>query len=257
MHLITIFRSETTRRKRLGLAAACLATMATANLPATSQVSAGAPSCGCADECDGGCGREHGPIYKTLDTVAGGIEKLLFFSLKHRVGGGCDEMACDDGCDAMTMADMMMYEETHVPMGMAPPVLMQPSVAHPSPTSPGHVHAEPSLPPQSPPRQIMRSVPAPSTYSPAPARMSQPTLTPMMPPASRTPVPMPLPEGDEAMGSGLPLDRGNDDSLFDNLQDPFRDDSAQLNAPRSNDSRSTITRPASYRTSSRRVINSR
>ncbi len=246
MQPTTKFPSKSARRKRFLMAAACLATLATVNPTLVTPVTAGAPQCGCSEGCDGGCGSGHGPIYQTLDTVAGGIEKLLFFSLKHRGrSGGCDDMSCDDGCDAMTMGDMMMYEDAGLPT---------------------HVHAVPSLPPQSMPSRVIPSVPAPRLASPAmgsprtappvspsaPTVVSQPHLAPVRQPAVNFPQPVRSSDGDDATGSGLPPERGGDDSLFDNLQDPFRDDSAQLNAPSGGSRPTHSTRPASYRTSTRR-----
>ncbi len=242
MHQSPEYRTEIVRRRRMMLAAACLATLI---VPAAKATAESTP-CGCSDGCEGG----HGPVYMALDTVAGGIEKLLFLGMKHR--SHCDQTACDDGCDAMSMSEMMMYEESGFPTEMAPPVRMSPMTSHPPMPNqmmpsqrmltPSHVHSEPTLPP-----------------SPAPLKMSKPQMTaiPRSEAAIPSPMPLQLPEGD-ATGSGvLPLDRSEGDSLFDSLQDPFRDDSAQLNAPHLDRKESSKTMPASYRTSTRRVIKSR
>ena len=251
MHQSPEYRTEIKRRRRMMLTAACLATLI---VPAAN-VTADSPQCGCSDGCEGG----HGPIYKALDTVAGGIEKLLFLGLKHR--SSCDEMACDGGCDAMSMSEMMMYEDSSIPSHMAPPVRMSPMTSHPP--MPQHSHPQPmSSQHMSAPPTIQHSDPAlPPTA--APLRMSKPQMTsiPEQTPSIPRPMPRPMPlplRDDDATGSGvMPLDRSEGDSLFDSLQDPFRDDAAQLNAPRIDREGSTKTLPASYRTSSRRVIKSR
>lgn len=235
MHQSPKNRTEITRRRRSLLAAACMATFL---VPAAS-ASADSPNCG----CSGGCQGHHGPIYKALDTVAGGIEKLLFLGLKHRPFG--NRPACDDGCDAMSMSDMMMYEDMNGATEMAPPVRLSP-MPQPMPSD--------SVPSGSVPAPQIMDQPEHS-FQPSPLRSSNPTMRGVPEPEPAFPNAQPLRNlQEDATGSGvLP----NDGSLFDSLQDPFRDDSAQLNAPQMDRQRTTKTLPASYRTSSRRTIKSR
>ncbi len=49
----------------------------------------------------------HGPIYRTLDALAGGIEKVLGLSATQRASW-CDQESCDDGCDAITAMQLEM-----------------------------------------------------------------------------------------------------------------------------------------------------
>ena len=161
----------------------------------------------------------------------------------------------------MSMSEMMMYEDTSLPNHMAPPVRMTPMTSHPPMTPHSHSHQTPSQHTWAAP-MIQHSEPT-LPPSAVPLRMSKPQMNSIPEPASLvprpTPSPMPLPvREDDATGSGvIPLDRSEGESLFDSLQDPFRDDSAQLNAPHIDRQGSTKTLPASYRTSTRRVIKSR
>jgi len=78
----------------------------------------------------------HGPIYRTLDALAGGIEHVIdAASSMRRKAVRCDDQACDDGCDALTMEaygdhDLMPYETSPSPH-MAPMPLQ--AVVTPSP----------------------------------------------------------------------------------------------------------------------------
>jgi hypothetical protein len=82
---------------------------------------ASAGDCGCESAClecapvacDGACDcpprRRHNLIRKSLDLVAGGIEKVLGLDKIHcgpGCDGGCDSVGCDDGCDAMTLQEL-------------------------------------------------------------------------------------------------------------------------------------------------------
>jgi hypothetical protein len=85
-------------------------------------------ACDCA--CDCPPRRRHNLIHKSLDLVAGGIEKVLGLDKIHcgpGCDGGCDLVACDDGCDAMTLQDISRpspppYLHQTQPMAPAQPV---------------------------------------------------------------------------------------------------------------------------------------
>lgn len=121
--------------------------------------------------------RGPGPIYRTLDAVAGGIERL--FGLKKR-SHACDAFGCDDACDAAT------------PHSMLPPGEFLPMERSPQP---------------------MRSTPRPSTGGGLPATPPQP-VEPRQQPPSRPLPPPPVQQEEE--------------SIFDALSDPFKDDSASF-----------------------------
>lgn len=61
----------------------------------------------------GGHGKHtpHGPLFKTLDLVAGGIETVLQKTVLagKRQSPACDSPLCDDGCDAVTLHELEMY----------------------------------------------------------------------------------------------------------------------------------------------------
>lgn len=130
--------------------------------------------------------REAGPIYRTLDVVAGGIERV--FGL-HSRGHRCDEPGCDDACDAATLQ------------------ALTPGHGHPIP--PGTPFPHPGF------------IPTPSDQANGPFREA-PSFDPpsTRPPSTRPPRTESLP----APGSG----DDESGSFFENLSDPFEDDSAGL-----------------------------
>ena len=82
-------------------------------------------------------------IFKTLDAVAGGIEKVMGFDKCSVGGGGCDA-SCDDGCDAALMNDLMMpMPPAYTPHTTSPhaysvspgpaPMMAAPRTVHPAP----------------------------------------------------------------------------------------------------------------------------
>lgn len=138
-----------------------------------------------------------GPIYQTLDAVAGGIEKLFRLDRRsaphgaRRPGG---DSACDDGCDAATL------------------LLIDSGGGLPLPLDPADDRdlSEP-LEPFEP---DVRRTPPPSGVAPS-VRPSPPRTRPLPPPPGRPAVPPP-PQRQEPDGG----------SIFDALGDPFEDDSA-------------------------------
>lgn len=102
-----------------------------------------------------------GPIFKTLDTFAGGIE----FVLEKTVLGhgkkkkGCDAQSCDDGCDAVTLHQLNMHHNGNVAVPQAIEPLPPPSgPMHSMPTEsvPPIMDVEPTFD-----RPIRKSVPQP------------------------------------------------------------------------------------------------
>ena len=93
-----------------------------------------------------------GPVYRTLDAFAGGIERLLGLD-KHPAH--CDRSGCDDACDAALLHEMQM------PRGevweVAPPNM--PSELRPvRPAQPGSQGAEPR---RMPPERDAEPLPSP------------------------------------------------------------------------------------------------
>jgi hypothetical protein len=80
-----------------------------------------------------------GPIFKTLDAFAGGIELVLENTvLGHsKSKSGCDAQVCDDGCDAILLHELSMPQGSKLAVPEAYQTL-------PPPPSPMH-----STPPQS------------------------------------------------------------------------------------------------------------
>lgn len=183
-----------------------------------------APECGCENSCDSpACGSKSGgllskkfnmkktPLYRSLDAVAGGIEKV--FSL-HKGHSGCDEAACDDGCDAMMIQELMvpmpttdhsMHHQHHSIDSMSVP--QNYPIESPTQTIPmGQAQIPQPMP--------MESMPAPPTEAPVAQPKAievQPNTNPLLPP----------PEQAEPESS-------NEGSLFDALSDPFSDDEVRV-----------------------------
>ncbi len=137
--------------RRLHWAKLALA-VAAGSLPLADRAMAAGGSCGCHSQR--GCGdaccepRPGGPIFKTLDTLAGGIETVLQKTVLNRnaslFSGRGGKRSCDDACDAM--------------------------IAH----SHGHPHADlVPLPPAN-----AHAAPLPQAQSAAPQRPGVPTLLP-------------------------------------------------------------------------------
>ena len=129
-----------------------------------------------------------GPIFKTLDAFAGGIELVLEKTvLRHGKGKhGCDSISCDDGCDAITLHELEMYRDDHKAV---------PEAYHPSPNTDELVPASPdnSMPPMIEveptfDRPVRKTLPQPTPES-------TPLLVPKisLPPLSKTQLPKSAP----------------------------------------------------------------
>ena len=171
-----------------------------------------------------GYGREHeswratpwrpGPIYQTLDAVAGGIEKLFRLDRRsaphgaRRAGG---DSACDDGCDAATL------------------LLIESGRGSSRPLAPGDDRDRPGrLVPD------VRQAPA--------AGGAAPSVRPS-PPRTR---PLPPPPGQPAVPQQRQRQEPDGGSIFDALGDPFEDDAASR-VPRGRGSIATRPRAHSIR----------
>ncbi|MGV3486670.1 MAG: hypothetical protein ACO1RT_19790 [Planctomycetaceae bacterium] len=202
---------------------------------------------------------EHGPIYRTLDALAGGIEKVIDVAaaVKQR-GSSSAGPLCDDACDAM-----MMDELTALP----PYDVMPPGAVE---------YAAPGFSDMTPPQEMM----PPETLSPAPTRdqSSRRLMAPRMPsppadmsrgkrPAQAPPAAAPATRGaddewiesfstesERPNGSAVPRratdpqskPKANPGALrspaetYDSLPNPFMDD------PQSRRVTKSVNRPASY-----------
>lgn len=155
--------------KRWGLSALA-ATICCFHLPATSHAGDG-PSIFTK--------KPNGPLFKTLDAFAGGIEHVLEKTvLRHGKGKqGCDSQSCDDGCDAIMLHQLEMHRDysTAVPEAYATPPMMEPTA--PMPTVPPMIDVEPTFDRQQP------------TTTPQPANEPFPLPVPKMtvPPLSKSP----------------------------------------------------------------------
>ncbi len=152
----------------------------------------------CDTGCDSGCdscgsGAPSGPIFQTLDAVAGGIERFLGLD---QCGSGCDS-ACD-ACD----------------YGMVDELMITPA--------PQHHHSEPALP-NVPPESY--SQPAQPYTQPAQpySQPAQPYSQPAQP-YSQPEHAMPVPEPEMRPLPPVQNDQQDDGSLFDTLNNPFSDD---------------------------------
>ncbi|TWU37721.1 hypothetical protein Q31b_45100 [Novipirellula aureliae] len=194
--------------------------------------------CGC-HSCDGGgVTKNHNPIFRTLDALAGGIEKVL----------GLDKcksshVGCDSGCDASPYYESMMAIPNPVPMmsnsqsfdshssqSVPPPPVVTPHQTSPRPSyesRPSYPSSPSNVPMQSAPMQSAPMQSAPRT----PMHMSEPRI--------QTPVPNQRQENGDSGGG----------SLFDSLSDPFSDEARR---PQTQTIRPTAFN-ASKQTSSRRT----
>lgn len=128
-----------------------------------------------------------GPIFKTLDALAGGIEMVLEKTvLGHSKAnrGSCDSQACDDGCDAIMLHELNLPRSSKI----AVPEAYQPLSPSESLMDPVAVPSAPSMRQVDPTfdRPMRKTLPRPmpeSTPSPGP-RMD-------LPPVSRTQPPKP------------------------------------------------------------------
>jgi hypothetical protein len=96
-----------------------------------------------------------GPIFRTLDALAGGIETVLQRTvLSRRNSSGCDALGCDDACDQLTLQQLEPRQHQGVPPQYAP----QPPGHSVMPTEPPHPFSDmQSLPyGQAPPRALPR-----------------------------------------------------------------------------------------------------
>lgn len=136
----------------------------------------GGPAAAFAGDGPGAFGRKpQGPIFKTLDAFAGGIELVLEKTVLSSGKGkrGCDSQSCDDGCDAITLHQLDMHRggqmavpKTHYPSPTVKPSM--PSVSDPS--LPRMIEVEPTFD-----RPVRKTLPQP-------AQESTPLEVPKMPP---------------------------------------------------------------------------
>lgn len=159
-----------------------------------------APICGC-----GKCGKSklfrHNPLYRTLDTLAGGIEKVL--GLDQCEGGS----SCDDSCDSgnwmmsaqpmLLMAQPSMSAPIPVPLVPAAP-LKSPQTTPPQTTPPQlptvpPLETEPNQPREFQPEVLKPRISQPRIVAPKaePARELEPLRTEPLRPLPSQPDPQP------------------------------------------------------------------
>lgn len=198
------------------------------------------PNCGCGGPA---CGSKKGllgrafslknnPIYRTLDTVAGGIEKVLHLDDRRHCDSGCATMpsdGCDDGCDSAMMHELHMavpmppvgsygepiHSHSHSSVNSPPAPIVAP---HREMTQSPRTLTAPPSPPASIQKYIQPIESKPQTRTRM--RMSEPTMAPrsMSAPAMRSRPAVPAPP--------IPIEKS--DSLFDTLSNPFGDDEVRV-----------------------------
>jgi hypothetical protein len=174
-----------------------------------------------------GPGAPQGPIFKTLDAMAGGIEYVLERTVlaqrTQRRSSSCDAIGCDDACDHLTLQQLepmaiggpqgQRMPHPHL-QGAAPlqhpgdfshgddqHLHAQPMHAHP-------MHAHPAYGGQAEPRGLPR---VPSDHAPAPLSSEESWIESFIPAQ---------PQG----RNGQPRRRMPRDEQYDALPDPFLDD---------------------------------
>jgi hypothetical protein len=194
----------------------------------------------------------HGPLYRTLDAIAGGIEKVIDVAAgAGKQSSGCDDAVCDDGCDPMMLNELgssMGTPEASTPYHAPHPPMMP---VNPAP----HYETLPleSMPTESVPADRMPMTPTPMNSSQAPravppvkaAKPSQPTqpAQPAIPaeddwldsfspeppataPQTRRGLPTPPPAAANKQPIAVPkrTQLRSPAETFDSLPDPFKDD---------------------------------
>ncbi len=200
----------------------------------------------------------HGPIYRTLDSLAGGIECAI--SVTAKVGDRImrrKTVTCDDGCDAALLHELshspdVIQDKPAVRLPIAPPMSedaqdvgpesssdqMQMAPVFPEPyRQPPVIQARPIPTPQSVP---MRTAPRTQQNNRKPANPTPPIRTPeeewldSFPAESNQAVP-----NDQRPGSKAPRLRDPSET-YDSLPDPFLDD------PQTSLRKGSSTQPVSY-----------
>lgn len=237
-HAVRGFRPTRTAFSLFGL----VATVTFFSVPST--VQAGTPCDAIRSECCqcGNCGKpslKSNPIYRTLDTVAGGLEKA--FGLDRCGKCSCDATACDACCDsAIGLAPISTQPK---PMQAAP----APQPKHTTRKSAPRLPSVPPLDPQSqeikprmteprivnPQAELPLPPPAPKQTTP---KMTEPRLVPNDATEVEQPI-LPMPN------DAVPSDKNtapapkDDGSIFDaldnldNLDDPFKEDTSRVKRP--------------------------
>lgn len=226
--------------------------------------------------CDcGNCGSKSlmkdNPLFKSLDFVAGGIEKVL--GLDRCGTAGCGHSTCDSGCGCASSEMESYHFAPEAPMAIPTPMHAEPLIPAPAPvmSSPRVTHPRlPSVPPiaveqetiqprMTEPRIVEPAVvpdpvfrdPEPQIQqAPAPSPLPQQTL-PQVPapmpepeaPEETSRMPLPTLEEENAMPLGddlfntddvpvpAPKAREPEGSIFDALDDPFSDEEVRLRRP--------------------------
>lgn len=214
--------------------------------------------------CYGG-GHQHGPVYRTLDTLAGGIESAICVAqgVTSRLRGGSSQV-CDDGCDAMTGQELE---------SMPPITDHRPHLAAPmSPPSSGYLPApSDSMPIESMPQY---QTPLPQSQPIGPRATESRGMSPSLPSSQAPRLPQPIPDSQPNSRPSAPVvpkngqpgnpPQSNDDDWMEgfsdessqptsrpriqrapaetikSLPDPFKDDPQSKNRARS------LNAPASY-----------
>lgn len=190
-------------------------------------------------------GHTHGPVYRTLDALAGGIEMVIDVasSMGRKSATSCDELSCDDACDAATISQLestsdhgyleMQSPESHqhsipqtdaIPM---PPPLQMPNLAPMS-------DPQPSFKPNSAPR-TSGPMPQPVPMSETPKKEVEDEWL-----NSFSPKPMPSQGGKRTTPTKKRPETRGPAETYDSLPDPFLDD------PQTRKQAQPANQPASY-----------
>ncbi len=160
------------------------------------------------DSMGGGCNLGGGTIFRALDAVAGGVEKLMGFDKCGQGACGCDSLGCDGGCDSCAGGEMMM------PMAPAqigssvsthPYVAPQPTPIYSAPRVPHAVQAPAMAAPRmAAPRMAAPRMAAPRAVAPSTQyRMSEPMIVSPQAQTHETMMPPSEPTVVESMDAGL------------------------------------------------------
>ncbi len=211
-------------------------------------------ACGMEPMAKQSCPRKPGPIYRGLDALAGGIEKLFRLD-KCNAGCGCDSASCDGGCGfemggggMIPVQSSPIYSESYPTNSGKQYVESAPRMAAPHDSAPrmsAPRMASPHIPMQmSEPR--IRSTPAPREPMDNPAgSFSAPRSTVPRSTVPRSTRAVPVPRAEPPTQRTVPTPSNDPsskgESLFDTLSDPFTEDDARIE-------RNATVRPTIYST---------
>ncbi len=210
------------------------------------------------DSMGGGCKLGGGKIFRALDAVAGGVEKLMGFDKCGQGNCGCDSLGCDGGCDSCSGGDMMMPmapAQMGGSMSTHSYVAPQPAPIYSAPRMP-HATTSPPMaaPPMAAPRMAAPRMAAPRAVAPSTQyRMSEPMIVSPQAPQHEAMMPPSDPMELESMDAGLETETRTAPRVTAPRATTPRTTTPRTTTPRATTPRATTPRATTPRTTAPRV----